>query len=81
MAQLKTNISINYIWWMPTTKNVGKEINPEHQEQLAEDAMNHIFEMMGAGYTSGLLNAELDSGESDATQYNGYWEVTTKRKG
>jgi hypothetical protein len=58
--------TITYEWWVG-----GKDDIPEcHQEELNEQALNHIYRKMIAGYTSGSLSIELDN-----SRYDGWWDI------
>jgi uncharacterized protein YoaH (UPF0181 family) len=64
---------ITYRWW----QDDNDIIKIDHQEQLNDHAINHIYEMINKGFSSGNLIAILDVDEPSETQYDGYWELKT----
>lgn len=60
--------TISFRWWL----DGDRQINPDHVEDLQENAIARIAEMTGNGYTSGELCADF---EANAINYRGYWEI------
>jgi hypothetical protein len=75
MKELERKFRITYRWW----RGGNKTIKQEHIEDLDEHAMEHIQSMMLDGYSSGELNANVNTAANsdleDGIEYSGYWEV------
>jgi hypothetical protein len=74
MKELEVTQKINYKWW---GTNIGQNIEPEHEKELKEHALERIEYMMKEGFTSGDLILDIYPEDSDdGTGYNGWWSVT-----
>lgn len=69
MAQIERKITIKYRWWHDEVDDIPGNI----LEELADQAIDHIYEFMADGYTSGEMSTEIEG-----IYYNGFWEMTTE---
>jgi len=71
-SQIERTVTLKYRWW----REGG--IRPAHVEALEEEATQRSKEMMGQGFTSGELyaNVLVDAKDTDGgVEYRGWWEV------
>ena len=66
------NKSINYRWWHEDLDSIPDEF----VEQLEEAAIDHIFERIKEGCTSGVLYSELESTLGEQFSFRGCWNIT-----
>lgn len=76
---MKGKISLNYEWW--NAQDPKKEIPNKYKEALKETAEDHIFEMVGKGYTEGDLIDHIhfnDEDGEDGVEYRGSWSLRSE---
>lgn len=70
--QIERKRIITYRWWDEETDT----IDPDHLEQLDNEALERIMQMQREGYTSGELITTLILNDKE-TEFQGWWELTT----
>ena len=71
MKQLEVTEQITYRFW----RDSGRQINPAHEADLKEHAIERIAQQRARGYVEGELHCS--AGPDGRTEYSGWWGVKT----